>query len=184
LDTHILEGPHLTSKADWIPTELNTQKEIIDWLCDNNTNSKVGLTIWIIEDSTIFFCPVKKVKGQWSYKKIPEGEELISYSCPLNFFDIAEERDPNWRDIVREYHRRIKMVNDVRPERDKYLKEKFILTLESLNPKRKLNIPYVVTERINRPIIGRYKDKLYNVPEKWIKSIEREEQNAVPSRKT
>lgn len=55
---------------------------------------------------TIIACDLLQRFGpeQWGYKPMDESMHPYYYSCPLSYLDLAEERCPEWRKGVRQYH--------------------------------------------------------------------------------
>lgn len=49
-------------------------------------------------------CYLLQVHGDWGYKPIDESCGPCYYTCPLKYLDMAPEKNPQWRQQVRDYH--------------------------------------------------------------------------------
>jgi len=74
-----------------------------------------GSVLWTVNQIThretgasdVFIgCDLLRKDGEWcGYKDMEESMGPHHYSCPMKFLDMAPERNPVWRERVREYHR-------------------------------------------------------------------------------
>jgi len=70
------------------------------WTVNQITHRETGDTIVFIG------CDLLRKDGEWcGYKDMDETTGPYYYSCPMKFLGMAPERNPVWRERVREYHR-------------------------------------------------------------------------------
>ena len=72
-----------------------------------------GSVLWTVNQIThretgasdVFIgCDLLRKDGEWcGYKDMEESMGPHHYSCPMKFLDMAPERNPVWRERVREY---------------------------------------------------------------------------------
>ena len=71
------------------------------WTVNQLTHRETGAT------DVFIGCDLLRKDGEWcGYKDMEESVEPGYYSCPMKFLSMAPERNPAWREGVREYHRR------------------------------------------------------------------------------
>ena len=104
----------------WDYTRGATKAQIVARLAKGYEHKLVGNTLWVLHlqkgnNVTIdpwigcYLLGSRREDGEiwgWGYKDMSEDMGPYQYSCPLSFLERTPETCAEWRDGVREYHRR------------------------------------------------------------------------------
>jgi hypothetical protein len=102
----------------------------------------------------------------WGRKSLEESSHPYYYSCPLKYLDMAPEKNPEWRKLVREHHDH-QVYDEMKAAWSKLQTgQKIILRL-----KPHWNIQEATLERI-WPIRARAQGLLYRIKKETIESFE------------
>lgn len=81
---------------------------------DSITNFKTGNLLWTVKGNPpLIRCyEINGSKDDWSFKEYTEGDPPPSLTCPLSFLKKSQEVNPEWRNKVREFKKRLKETKD------------------------------------------------------------------------
>lgn len=143
----------------------------LEWLC--LTHCLKGNILWSIRkiivrppnqpatESTFIGCDIMKpYKGEWGYKALCEEVHPFYYTCPLSYLDKTPIVNEEWREKVREFHRKRQIPENIKTAFKNgetvlfHLKNGWTLKLLSLRPLagERRGIEY----RIPRKLLDKY----------------------------
>jgi dihydroneopterin aldolase len=149
-----------------------TKSEIVQHLTQNAEHkAHRGNAIWTVQDNKIFFHEIFSVDEECKWETKQEGEST-ELSCPLNYLDMTEPVDPEWRKKNREYNEHLKSIRLQIRQSFQRCKHGERVKVKLGRPGYRLTADELIIEDIKGRLAGRGKDlRLYRVNPRLVQEI-------------